>query len=124
VKDYIIQFLAKSSTTTSGRLLVREYLQEQGTFRSMAFLGGTALRFLFQLPRFSEDLDFSTIRPDPELTLGKTVQKIRKRFEAEGYTVTTKEKEGTVVSFIIRFPGLPYEVGLSPFPSWLENCTR
>jgi len=115
VKDYIIQFLAKSSTTTSGRLLVREYLQEQGTFRSMAFLGGTALRFLFQLPRFSEDLDFSAIRPDPEFTLGKTVRKIQKKLEAEGYTVATKEKEGTVLSCFVRFPGLLYEVGLSPF---------
>lgn len=124
VKDYIIQFLAKSTTTISGRLLLREYLQarileglqEQGMFRYLAFLGGTALRFLFQLPRFSEGLDFSTIRPDPELTLGKTVQKIRKRFEAEGYTVATKEKKGTVVCCFIRFPGLLYEVGLSPFP--------
>ncbi len=124
MKDYIIQFLAKSTTTTPGRLFVREYLQarileslqEQGAFRDLAFLGGTALRFLFQLPRFSEDLDFSTIRPDPEFTLGKTVRKIQKKFEAEGYTVTTKEKEGTVVSCFVRFPGLLYEVGLSPFP--------
>jgi len=116
VKDYIIQFLAKSTTTTSGGLLVREYLQEQGTLRSTAFLGGTALRFLFQLPRFSGDLDFSTIRPDPEFTFGKTVRKIQKKFEAEGYTVATKEKEGTVVSCFVRFPGLLYEVGLSPFP--------
>ena len=124
MKDYIIQFLAKSTTTTSGRLLLREYLQarileglqEQGTFRYLAFLGGTALRFLFQLPRFSEDLDFSTIRPDPELTLGKPAHKIQKRFEAEGYTVATKVKDGAVVSCFIRFPGLLYEVGVSPFP--------
>ncbi|MBA7487203.1 hypothetical protein ES707_22765 [subsurface metagenome] len=73
------------------------------------------MRFLFQLPRFSEDLDFSAIRPDPEFTLGKTVRKIQKKLEAEGYTVATKEKEGTVLSCFVRFPGLLYEVGLSPF---------
>lgn len=82
----------------------------------MAFLGGTALRFLFQLPRFSEGLDFSAIRPDPEFTFGKTVRKIRKKLKAEGYTVVTKEKEGTVLSCFVRVPGLLYEVGLSPFP--------
>lgn len=29
----------------------------------LAFQGGTALRFLFDLPRFSEDLDFALERP-------------------------------------------------------------
>ena len=51
---------------------LREYLQclvlrslhECEAFRSMAFVGGTALRFLHDLPRFSEDLDFSLISPE------------------------------------------------------------
>jgi len=46
---------------------LREYLQtfilhsfhESEAFANLAFVGGTALRFLFQLPRFSEDLDFT-----------------------------------------------------------------
>ena len=45
---------------------LREYLQafvlrsfhESEAFRPLAFVGGTALRFLHNLPRFSEDLDF------------------------------------------------------------------
>lgn len=49
--------------------LLREYLQtlvlrsfhECEAFRSLAFIGGTALRFLHGLPRFSEDLDFSLV---------------------------------------------------------------
>ena len=48
---------------------MREYLQalvlrslyESEAFRPLAFLGGTALRFLYDLPRFSEDLDFSLL---------------------------------------------------------------
>ena len=47
----------------------REYLQartlqsfqEDGVFTRWAFQGGTALRFLFSIPRFSEDLDFALI---------------------------------------------------------------
>lgn len=46
---------------------LREYLQalvlrslhESEAFKCLAFVGGTALRFLYSLPRFSEDLDFS-----------------------------------------------------------------
>ncbi|MDQ0290530.1 nucleotidyl transferase AbiEii/AbiGii toxin family protein [Oligosphaera ethanolica] len=55
----------------SGQALnqLREYLQafvlrslhESEAFRPLAFVGGTALRFLHNLPRFSEDLDFSLV---------------------------------------------------------------
>lgn len=30
----------------------------------LAFVGGTALRILYKLPRFSEDLDFSQVEDD------------------------------------------------------------
>jgi hypothetical protein len=48
---------------------LREYLQtlvlrslhDCEAFRPLAFVGGTALRFLHGLPRFSEDLHFSTV---------------------------------------------------------------
>ena len=51
--------------------VLREYVQafalrslhEREAFRSMAFVGGTALRFLWNLPRYSEDLDFSLVEP-------------------------------------------------------------
>ena len=51
---------------------LREYLQafimrslhESEATRTIAFVGGTALRFLEDLPRFSEDLDFSQVLSD------------------------------------------------------------
>ncbi len=47
--------------------ILREYVQasalrslhEARAFERLSFVGGTALRFLFDLPRYSEDLDFS-----------------------------------------------------------------
>lgn len=47
--------------------VLREYVQacvlrslhESEAFRCLSFVGGTALRFLYALGRFSEDLDFS-----------------------------------------------------------------
>lgn len=48
---------------------LREYLQmfilkiidEKGYFKNLSFVGGTALRILHQLNRFSEDLNFCLI---------------------------------------------------------------
>ena len=53
---------------------VREYLQARileslersGAMIPLAFHGGTALRFLYSIPRYSEDLDFALERPSPE----------------------------------------------------------
>jgi predicted nucleotidyltransferase component of viral defense system len=39
-------------------------LWRAGFFETAAFQGGTSLRILHELPRFSEDLDFILVRPD------------------------------------------------------------
>ena len=52
---------------------LKEILQEitlyalwrSGFFEIAAFQGGTSLRILYGLPRFSEDLDFILLKPDP-----------------------------------------------------------
>ncbi|GAG97683.1 unnamed protein product, partial [marine sediment metagenome] len=41
------------------QILILRELSDKGYFRNLSFVGGTALRFLFDLRRFSEDLDFS-----------------------------------------------------------------
>lgn len=67
MKDEAVS-LAKNIVDPAQRLnVLREYLQalvmhslhESEAFQCIAFVGGTALRFLYGLPRFSEDLDFS-----------------------------------------------------------------
>jgi predicted nucleotidyltransferase component of viral defense system len=66
MKDHLKQLVSEKSSTLSKRFVVREYLQarilqilqESGAFLNWALLGGTALRFLHGLPRYSEDLDF------------------------------------------------------------------
>ena len=66
MKDHLGQ-LVGGQTPLRGRNIVREYLQARilgalqraGAMTSLAFHGGTSLRFLFGLPRYSEDLDFA-----------------------------------------------------------------
>ncbi len=76
--------LVKNIANPSQRLnVLREYLQalvlrsmhESEAFQRIAFVGGTALRFLYGLPRFSEDLDFSLDSSEgyaPEKWMSKT----------------------------------------------------
>ena len=67
----------ESATLTDKKNSIKEVVQElilcslsrAGFFRSAAFYGGTALRIVYGLDRFSEDLDFSLLKPDPGFRL-------------------------------------------------------
>jgi predicted nucleotidyltransferase component of viral defense system len=123
MKEMIRQILASAPDSLTGRSLVREYcqarilqfLQEKGAFRSWIFHGGTALRFLYGLPRYSEDLDFALERSGPVRAFADLIASVCGSFEHETYAVETKITEKrTVWSAFIRFPGLFHEFGLSP----------
>jgi len=126
MKDYLKQLIEKTQDTNLARCIVREYLQartleflqENGAFVDWAFVGGTALRFLYSLPRFSEDLNFSITESGTEDNFTEHMKKVKKRFLAEDYEVTIKAKTNkTVRSAFIKFPGLLYELELSPLSS-------
>lgn len=90
-------------------------MQRAGAMIPLAFHGGTALRFLFAIPRYSEDLDFALERAREQYDFRSLMRRIRGEFEAEGYTVTLKvSDEKTVHSGFVCFAGLPYELRLSP----------
>jgi predicted nucleotidyltransferase component of viral defense system len=93
---------------------ILQSLQEDGCFTRWAFQGGTALRFLFALPRFSEDLDFALVEGREDVAFERAVQRLQNDFRAEGYETGVKCKPGrTVASAFIDFQGLLYELGLS-----------
>jgi len=123
MKNYIQQKIENIQNTNQARCIVREYLQartleclqENHAFVDWAFVGGTALRFLYDLPRFSEDLDFSIKAPGVEDHFEDHLVKIKNRFIAEDYDIKIKAKTNkTVRSAFIKFRGLLYELGLSP----------
>ena len=53
-------------------------------FEHAAFYGGTALRILYGLDRFSEDLDFLLKSPDPHFRWAPFLDGIRRDCEAAG----------------------------------------
>ena len=64
------------------------------------FYGGSCLRILYGLPRFSEDLDFSLLRPAPDFNLSKYYAAIVAELEGFGFEVEIKTKNKSVDSQI------------------------
>ncbi len=126
MKDYLKQQVDTIEDTNLARCITREYLQarlleclqENGAFVNWVFVGGTALRFLYLMPRFSEDMDFSLAEPGIEDNFTELMKKAKACFQAEDYSVTIKAKtEKTVKSAYIKYDGLLFEIGLSPHRS-------
>ncbi len=62
------------------------------------FYGGTALRILHKLPRFSEDLDFSLLAPNDKFDLNEYHEAIKAELESFGFMVEVEAKEKTDIS--------------------------
>ena len=67
-------------------------LSRAGFFKSAAFYGGTALRIFYGLDRFSEDLDFSLIAPDPSFDLKAYFPILESEIRATGLNFAVEEK--------------------------------
>ncbi len=123
MKDYLLQQVRGAPTPAHARNTLREYLQARmlgslqraGAMVPLAFHGGTALRFLYAMPRYSEDLDFTLERRDRSYDLQSYVKAIKAEMTMEGYAVTLKVSDRkTVQGAFVRFPTLLHELGLSP----------
>lgn len=81
-------------------------LERQGFFEKAAFYGGTALRILYGLDRFSEDLDFTLINPNENFDFTPFLEGLRKELFSFGFNmdVTKKVKnvESTIVSAFMK----------------------
>ncbi|MDZ4168393.1 MAG: nucleotidyl transferase AbiEii/AbiGii toxin family protein [Coriobacteriia bacterium] len=122
MRDYLDQLVAAAGQRDATNVM-REYLQarilealqERGAWGSLAFMGGTALRFLYRIPRFSEDLDFCLEGSADGYDFARLVSATCSVFEHEGYAIDSKvSTHGAVNKAYVRFPGLERSLGLSP----------
>lgn len=87
---------------------LREVLQELALlglwrgrfFERAAFYGGTALRILYGLDRFSEDMDFSLLAPDDSFSLERYLRSVDKELSSWGFRARTEIKEKSTQSAI------------------------
>jgi predicted nucleotidyltransferase component of viral defense system len=80
---------------------LREILQEIALlglwrgkfFEKAAFYGGTALRILYGMDRFSEDLDFSLLQPIPDFDLSRYVGALEREIRSFGFEVSVERRK-------------------------------
>lgn len=94
-----------------------EYLSRQPNAAGMTFIGGTCLRLVHGINRFSEDLDFDCKDLDHTRFLNLT-DNLLAYLEKCGYKVESKDKESeklTAFRRSIYFPELLYSMHLSGY---------
>jgi predicted nucleotidyltransferase component of viral defense system len=69
-------------------------------FEKAAFYGGTAMRVLYGLDRFSEDLDFSLLRPMRQFDISNYLAALQKELEAFGFDVRAEQRPKAVSSAV------------------------
>lgn len=123
MKEYLRTLVRESPDPQLGINQVREYLQARilgslqrsGAMIPLSFHGGTALRFLYAIPRYSEDLDFALERNTEQFNLRRYLDAIKIELGAENYQLEIRMNDSKVVQNAwIRFNNLLYELDLSP----------
>ncbi len=120
MKDDALELAFRSQDPIDRVNILREYVQacalrslhESRAFEQLSFVGGTALRFLFDLPRYSEDLDFSLESPvdyEPQAWMAKIKRDlVRLGFPAE---IAWNDRKIVQVAWI-RIPTFLAEAGV------------
>ncbi len=78
-------------------------LYQTGFFEKVCFIGGTCLRVIHSLDRFSEDLDFSTRKRDLKFNLDEYLEKAMNIMSPYGYRLSIDEKDLKDKSIQSRF---------------------
>ncbi len=122
--DFLQQYISSEPTSENKinrlrealQLLCLKILQDKNYFSHLAFVGGTALRVLYNLRRFSEDLDFSVI-DQRRYSFPEVVSALKREFGLYGLDLEAKTKaEKTVQNCMLKFPGLLKKSMLSNLP--------
>jgi predicted nucleotidyltransferase component of viral defense system len=112
IDEMLVKYNPKSSQDYENAL--KEILQEiillgldrQGFFEKAAFYGGTALRILHGLDRFSEDLDFTLLMSDPSFKFDKYFFGLERELNSFGFECNflrvDKAEERTVESAFLK----------------------
>ena len=97
------------------QLMILDYLSSTPSIRKMAFIGGTNLRLVKGIDRFSEDLDFDCKEFSKE-EFDEMTNGVVQFLERSGLRVEVRDKENPKLTAFRRniyFPELLFDLGLS-----------
>ena len=98
----------ETETLTDKKNGIKEVVQEivlcglsrAGFFKEAAFYGGTALRIFHGLDRFSEDLDFSLMAPNPGFDMLRYLPALERELAAYGFNFKVEDRAKAIDSDI------------------------
>ena len=124
MKEVLQQKIIKGMSDEQKTNVIREFLQililkimfDRNVFENLAFVGGTALRILYGLRRFSEDLDFSLVNKE-KYSFSELLKILTYELKLNNLEFEFKSNENNIVhSSLIKFPGLLADMGLKVHP--------
>ena len=83
------------------QLIALAGLARGGFFEKAAFYGGTCLHLFYGMERFSEDMDFSLLKPDPAFDFEAFFPAIKEEFDLAGASITATVPIQLISSFTI-----------------------
>jgi hypothetical protein len=108
MNEALTRMLARYESRNIGDYIraFREILQELALlglwrgkfFEKAAFYGGTSLRIIYGMDRFSEDLDFSLIKPQSDFDLSRYLGVLEREIASFGFDVRLEKKDKTTVN--------------------------
>ena len=121
----------KASNSVEEEQAIKEIIQElalyslwrAGFFEVAAFQGGTSLRIMYGLPRFSEDLDFVLIQPDPYFEWRPYLEKLLDGFQEFGLKSEVLDKsrmDQHIKKALLKDGSISNQLDLSFYRGW-EN---
>lgn len=119
----------KASNSVEEEQAIKEIIQElalyalwrAGFFEVAAFQGGTSLRIMYGLPRFSEDLDFVLIQPDPYFEWRPYLEKLLDGFQEFGLKSEVLDKSRMVQHIkkaLLKDGSISNQLDLSFYRGW------
>lgn len=122
IKKRLAEYKVSSPTEEENALkeIVQEIilfaLWQADFFEVAAFQGGTSLRILHGMNRFSEDIDFIVLEPDPEFSWQPYLQKLVgtcKEFGIEAEALDKKQMDRNVKSALLKDNSIANQLNLS-----------
>jgi predicted nucleotidyltransferase component of viral defense system len=118
-KKFFRDYCASKNIPWREREILREYLQTQilkvlslsDYGDAVSFLGGTSLRFIHNIERFSEDLDFDLVKKEG-FSIDNLGNELKKGLERLGFDLDIKVKTTENIHIIyLKFKGILQEFG-------------
>lgn len=99
------------------QLIALSGLARGGFFEKAAFYGGTCLHLFYGMERFSEDMDFSLLSPDPKFDFESYFSAIREEFAIAGKEVEMqlkhKGKPSSIESAFLKESSEVFRIGFT-----------